>query len=112
LVYLHRALVGTETGKHTDHIDGNRLNNQTSDLRICEPRENLKTKFGEKGCVFKRVGYCGKKWRSAIRANYKLIHICTFDTEIEAAKAYNEAALSYLGEFCSFQPSIKQVLNN
>ncbi len=40
-----------------------------------------------------------KKWQASINSGGRLIHLGSFGGEIEAAKAYNEAALEYFGEF-------------
>lgn len=39
------------------------------------------------------------KWRARIGVNRARINLGNFDSEIDAAKAYNEAAIKYFGEF-------------
>ena len=39
-----------------------------------------------------------KKWRARIRVNRKTIHIGCYETELEAARAYNEKSIYYYGD--------------
>ena len=41
------------------------------------------------------------KWRTGIRHNYKTIHLGSFETEAEAARAYNAKATELFGEFAN-----------
>jgi len=102
-VRLHRFIMGFPEGLSIDHIDGNRLNNRKSNLRICTHAQNMcNQKFREGGSSrYKGVAWHarGKKWVAQITVEYRNVYLGLFATEEEAAKAYNIAALKHHGEF-------------
>lgn len=77
-----------------DHIDGNKSNNEISNLRWATQQTNCQNRKKRENTtsIFKGVYFYKptKKWKSNIKINSKSIHIGYFDTEIEAAFAYNE----------------------
>lgn len=84
-----------------DHIDGNPLNNQKLNLRICLHHQNQWNKGPQLGRQFKGASYNKRRnaWEAYIMVLYKKIHLGFHKTEIEAAKAYNKAAIRHYGEF-------------
>lgn len=103
---LHRWLMidGKNCKKAVDHIDGDKLNNRRSNLRLCTQAENAKNTrlglnntSGAKG-VSRNVN---GKWRARIWNNRKEIHLGTFETAAEAMAAYDKAAIALHGEFAS-----------
>lgn len=99
---LHRFILGAKIGDIVDHIDGNGLNNTRKNLRLVTASQNganrrkIKIKTSKYKGVHKREN---GKWRAAIRVNKKLINLGTFEYEIDAARAYNKAAISIFGDF-------------
>lgn len=104
LLLMHREILGlTNRNDIVDHIDGNGLNNQKSNLRICTHRENLRnSKLSSKNTTgFKGVYYHKptNKFMAYIRLNYKLHYLGLYKTSEEAAKARNLKAKELHGEF-------------
>ena len=102
---MHRFIMKPEKGFVIDHLDGNGLNNQKNNLRICTFGQNGMNRGSQSNnkCGFKGVHFfkntTNKNWIAKICYNRKIIHLGTFIDPIEAARAYNDAALKYHGEF-------------
>lgn len=98
---MHRMLCGTGS-EVIDHIDGNGLNNQRSNLRPCTQSQNLANMRLSKHNTSGYKGVCKTSrgtFHAGIYVNNKRIHIGVFKTPIEAALAYNKAAQKYHGNF-------------
>lgn len=104
-VKIHRMIMSPPDGMDIDHIDGNPLNNQKYNLRICTRQENLrntgKYKRKNSSSKYKGVSFHKKanKWEAGLKVDGKRKWLGLFDLEIDAAKAYNEAVLTYFGNF-------------
>lgn len=103
-ILIHRIIMHEKKGEVIHHIDHNKLNNQKSNLRFCSHKENIRNQVKQKrntSSKYKGVTFHKKlnKWQSSINVDKKYKYIGIFDLELDAAKAYNEAAIKYFGEF-------------
>lgn len=79
-----------------NHIDGDKLNNNSSNLESVTHRANVSTCFRKNQDKFtsKYVGVSWskeyKKWKAQITINMKAIALGSFDSEIEASNAYQK----------------------
>jgi hypothetical protein len=104
---IHRVIMKAEKGIIIDHVDGNGLNNQKNNLRICTLGQNqmnrgaqLNNKSGFKGVHYFN-NTTDKNWIAKISYNKKIIYLGSYSNPIDAARAYNEAAIKYHGEFAN-----------
>jgi hypothetical protein len=101
--FVHSLIMGTPPGMHTDHVNGNKLDNRRENLRVCTPAQNLRNRKPRKST---RSGYKGvqwssahKSWRAIIRADGR-VYSCGRSTDpIKAAKKYDRKARELHGEY-------------
>lgn len=102
-ILLHKFIIKQNNRLCIDHANGNKYDNRKNNLRLCSHAENLRNqkKQENKTSIYKGVCWnkAKNKWKSYIGFNSKLINIGYFDSEIDAAKSYNLAAVKYHGEF-------------
>jgi hypothetical protein len=114
-IAMHRKILGLMHGdkRQVDHKDMNTLNNTRANLRIATPSENRQNRkktrantTGYKGVMVTRSNR-PLRYLAEIRVYGKHIYLGTFDTPEDAARAYDEAAKLYFGEFArlNFQES-------
>lgn len=103
-IIMHRLIMNCPPDMIVDHRDHDGLNNQRSNLRICTKQQNACNRVASRGVTSKFIGvsrYSENKWQAALAPHGKPIHLGYFNSEIEAAAAYDASAKKHYGEFAS-----------
>lgn len=102
---LHRWIFfGLAKGGGVDHIDGNRIDNRRVNLRLATQAQNSRnTRLATNNTSgFKGVSRTAEgRWRARITINRIEVRLGHFDTQEQAAAAYDAASATYHGEFAS-----------
>lgn len=107
-IYAHRAawvmLYGRWPENEIDHIDGDPSNNKIENLREADRLQNSYNRgahknntSGSKGVFWSKHK---KRWQAKIGYMGKKIHIGYFESQEDAAKAYQSKSAELHGEFC------------
>lgn len=106
-VMMHRVILDlSRSDPRVDHINHNGLDNRRENLRLVTASQNMANQrktTRPTSSRFQGVYYHGinpaKPWLAAIRFAGKRHHLGLFPSEVEAAKAYNNAKLSLCGDY-------------
>ena len=100
-ILMHRFIINAPKYLEVDHKNGDRLDNQKNNLRICTHADNMRNRKINKSTMsgYKGVRNNHGRWQACITFNHKFIHLGNFTDKKVAAQKYNETAKQYFGEF-------------
>jgi len=100
---MHRLILNPPAGITIDHINGNGLDNRRENLRLAGRGQNQcnRGKQSNNTSGFKGVTWHKNlnKWEAGISISGKRYHVGFYKTPEAAARAYDDAAKKYHGEF-------------
>jgi hypothetical protein len=104
MIPLHRAIINAPKGLYVDHINGDTLDNRRANLRIATNSQNQANRIRLKSGTSSRYrgvtwNKASQKWQAGIKCNLKSTHLGLFESEEEAARAYDRAAREMFGSF-------------
>ena len=112
-LYVHIAILGNTEGLEIDHINGNPLDNRRENLRHVTHQQNIHNRKPV-GASSQYKGVCWYKrdcrWLARIVLDGKRTHLGYYKLEMDAARAYNEAARVMFGEYARL--NVMPIFNN
>lgn len=100
---MHRVLLNAPAKLQVDHINGNGLDNRRSNIRLATKVQNgwNRGKRAHSTSCFKGVTHRSDsgKWSAKIQQNNVVYRLGVFETEVEAARVYDDTARKLFGEY-------------
>lgn len=97
---VHRMIMGAKEGETIDHINGNKLDNRRSNLRVANKSQNgvNRVKPPRLAYYFRNNG----KWKAQVKFDGKSLHLGYFDTKEEAHEVAKKKHAELHGEYSPY----------
>lgn len=100
---MHRVIMDAPPGMEVDHINHNPSDNRRCNLRLCTKNQNNLNRKNKVPNHYKGIGFEKRKvrnqWYARITIDKRQINLGYFASPEDAARAYDDAAKKYHGEF-------------
>lgn len=101
---IHRYVLNYSDSYYVDHINGDKLDNRVSNLRIATFVQNCMNRTTTRNSSSQYIGVTynkrRNKWIAYITFNRERIHLGAFENELDAAICRDTASKKYFQEFC------------
>lgn len=115
-ILLHRFLMNAIKGQEVDHINGNKLDNRKSNLRICTCQQNRfninpikKSPSGRVGVVWDTAH---QRWVAQIQVNHKKYYLGYYRNLGDAITARIAGENKYFGDFAPSRRGLSDTANS
>lgn len=103
-IYMHREIMKASEKQQVDHISGNGLDCQKSNMRLCTPgQNNMNRRKNTRRCSSQYIGVSLDKrrgtWHAYINIERKRTNLGCFASEFVAAKVRDIAAIKLFKNF-------------
>lgn len=94
---LHREILGIRDSRVVRFLDENTRNCTRANLQAIDRKLLATTRPAQGECEYKGVSPYRGKWQATIRIDGRLKWLGSFECPVEAAKAYDDAAIEHRG---------------
>ena len=103
-LFMHQLIMECPKGMEIDHANRNKLDNRRSNLRVATRQQNsrnMPATHKSKTSIYKGVSWYSRdqRWIAQISTGEKCLKLGRYESEEDAAKAYDQAAYKEFGEF-------------